>query len=807
MRRLSLFILSLSLLVSTIVPTTTGAKSSITPSIINVSVISANRAAGVLRSIYPHANIRVDSSANAVIVLAASDDVTAMRTIVTGIDVRNPTDSVVDTAQVHTASPSDVASRLHRLFPHANFVTAPNRTLVIAASQTDLQQIKSIITAIDTPPATPTPKPHFPAEAVGVTQRNARDVARAVARAVSGVHVAVSGSQLLITGAPDDVTQAKTLIVQLDQPQANVQFTQVYRLKYVDAGSVADLLHRSFKTLDIQVDKDLNAVTVLATGTIQQRIADAVAQLDAAPPSAQGSGAAGSVVGGSGAAEVISLNAAVPGQNGAPSTSASDIATTVTQALSNQAPDLKVTVPPNSTQLVLTGSPYSIKLAKDLIVQLDQQQPLVVLDTEVLEVDETNAKNLGLQLSTPVLSSTFTELTPSAPLDGGTPPPLMSLQSFSRTALTIGAQLNLLIQKGDARILADPRITTLTGRTASIRAGDQLAILTTTGGGTGTVATTQLQTFQTGVTLDITPVVNANNFVTLTLHPTLNSLSGILNGVPQISTRDATTTVGLMNDQTLVIGGLIEENTNRTENKLPLLGDIPLVGRVFRNESLNHTRNELIVTVTPHIVQAGETNAYPGPPLPHIPTPAPLPTLPPGSTLPSAARAQSAPVHATPQPHVALQSRPTPAPEPAPTTVPTPAQMHTPGPSAPQPLPTAFGQTNVYTYGAAPPNNYADPSKPVTIFYIQAQPTVVKNGQPVTISAITSTNVDRLVFGTGSLASQVPLTKIGPGQWQSTVNFSSAGLPISSGTVEMTLSASSNLGSTSSVPIPFSIAP
>ncbi|MBV9409229.1 MAG: hypothetical protein JO164_10440, partial [Candidatus Eremiobacteraeota bacterium] len=181
---------------------------------------------------------------------------------------------------------------------------------------------------------------------------------------------------------------------------------------------------------------------------------------------------------------------------------------TVAQAL--QGKDLHVTVPPNGTQLVLSGSASVIRLAKSLIDQLDVEQKLVVLDTEIVEVDESVAKNLGLSFSSPVVTSTFTETTPGAPA-GGTPPPFLNLQPLTRTPLSFALTLNLLIQHGKGRVLADPRITTISGRTATIRAGDNIAILTTTGGGTGTVATTQLQTFQTGVTLDITPVVNAGN--------------------------------------------------------------------------------------------------------------------------------------------------------------------------------------------------------------------------------------------------------------------------------------------------------
>jgi type II secretory pathway component GspD/PulD (secretin) len=610
-----------------------------TAAVIDVTTIDADRAARVLHALYPHTRISVDRASNAIIVIASADAVNAMRAIVSGIDIKNPGSPITDAEQLHSASPKDVIAKMRVLFPRARFVSAPNRTVVISASQNDLAQIRAVMTTLDTPLTTPAPTP-APAIAVGVTQRSAREIARAVAAAVPHVRVSVAGSQLLLRGSSDDVDHAKALVAQLDEPQAGVQYTQVYRLRFIDAASVADLLKRSFRNVQIQADADLNAITVLATPAVHRRIADAIAQLDAGPGAGNAAaGAGGLPVGqpgtsaGYGGLEVVSLKAAVPGQNGAPSTSATDIATTVTQALSTQAPDLKVTVPPNSTQLILTGSPYSIKLAKDLIAQLDVAQPLVVLDTEVLEVDEQVAKNLGLQIQTPVVSTTFAEIGPTPDPLTGASPPLMRLHGFSRTTLSVGAQLNLLIQNGKARILSDPRITTISGRTASIRAGDTISILTTTGGGAGTVATTQLQSFQTGVTLDITPVVNAGNFISVTIHPTVNNLSGILNGVPQISTRDTLTTVDLKEDQTLVIGGLIEDSVNNTENKIPIAGDLPLVGRLFRSEAVNRQRNELVITVTPHILTPGESNVSPGPPLPAIPTAQPLPTLPPGTRL------------------------------------------------------------------------------------------------------------------------------------------------------------------------------
>jgi type II secretory pathway component GspD/PulD (secretin) len=701
---------------------------------------------------------------------------------------------VSEAVQLHSADPDAVAAQLRRIYPAARISGAPNRTLLIEAKPADLAQIRTLIAAIDAPPATPAPT-SAPVDAVRVTRASPRDVARAIVHQFRDVRASVAGESVVLGGPPDEVAKAKALVALIDQPASGVRYTQIYRLRFVDARSVANLLARSFHDAGITVDADLNAISVLGTPPEQQRIADALAQLDASGagsaggPPVQQPGSAEPAAGG---AEVISLRAATPGLNGAPSTSASDIATTVTQALQGQAADLHITVPPNGTQLVLTGSPYAIRLAKALIDQLDVEQKLVVLDTEILEVDQNAAKNLGLSFSSPVLTTTVSETTPNAP-NGGTPPPFLQFQPLTRSPISFGLNLNLLIQSGKGRVLADPRITTISGRTATIRAGDNIAILTTTGGGTGTVATTQLQTFQTGVTLDITPVVNAGNFITVALHPTVNSLSGVSNGIPQISTRDTQTTVAMREDQTLVIGGLIQDTTTSTSTKIPLLGDLPLIGKAFRNDSFTSERNELIITVTPHVVSPDMPSTVPGAGLPAIPTPEPLPTLPPGTTLPPAARTLRSPASA-------------PAPSGAAMPVATPPAPAGSGRSAsPSPAAAAFAATNVFTYGQQPSNNYAGPTDPVQIFYATFSPTVLRNGVPVRFTAVTTTNVARLTIGYSGFQTQIAQTA--PGQWQSSYNFSAAGLTPGQSGIALTLTATRLDGAASSVQIPVSVVP
>ena len=772
------------------------------PTVLNATIVSADRAAAILEQLYPHAHISADHSANAVIVVATTEEIQGMRTVLQGIDIKNPGSLTVEAVQVHIANPSDVVAKLKPLYPNARIAAGPNKAILIAATPQDMAPIKAIINSIDTPAASPVPT-SASAEAVKIMQGQPRDIARAIAHEFPMVRASVAGTSIILAGSLDDVTKAKTLIALIDLPSANAKYIQVYRIHFLDAKSVGDLIRSSFPDAQVTVDPELNAISVRANTSEQQRISDAITQLDVAPgaainpaggPTIQQPGSVTSAVGPGGTnVEVVSLKAAAPGVNGAPSTSAADIATTVTQAMQQSAPDLRITVPPNSTQLVLTGSPYSIKLARDMINQLDVAQKLVVLDTEILEVDETVAKNLGLQVS-PIVSSLYTEVTPVAPPTGGTPPPLQGFQTFGRTPVSFTATLNLLIQRGSARILADPRITTISGRTATIRAGDNISILTTTGGGVGTPITTQLQTFQTGVSLDITPVINAGNFITVTLHPSVNSLAGINNGIPQISTRETQTTVAMQEDQTLIIGGLIQDSTSRSETRIPVLGDLPLVGRIFRSQSLNRTRNELIITVTPHIVYPGAvSNVLPGPPLPSIPTAAPLPTLPPGTRLPTPWPSPSGSLPMIPQ----SQASPLPA-SPITGTAVSPMTASTSSPAA-------FALANVFTFGKPPASNYAGPNDPVLIYYARFTPTVIKNGDNVEITAITTINVSTLTISYPGFATQ--LAQSGPGQWQTAYNFNTSALPVGQNRVNLTLTASSLAGQSSTIQIPVSIVP
>ena len=752
------------------------------PAVLPVGVVAVNRAAAQLRSLFPQASIREDTASNSLLVVAAPGDLQSIRAVLQGIDVKSPLDTTTEVISLRSVRADSTASRLQHTFSDARFSVVATRQLLITAIPARLAQIRTAVAALDAPAQT-APPVAVSSDAVRIVQRRPADVARALVAQVPGLRASVSGSTVMLVGSQDAVTRAKALVAQIDVPVFDARYTQVYRIRAVDASSVADLLRRSFRDIDVTVDVSINALAVTTTSAQHQRIADAIAQLDPLPGASPSAPAGGTFSGST--TEVVTLRSAVPGQT----SGGIDAVNAMTQALAVIVPDLKVVQLPTPGQIALIGSDQSIRIAREFLAKVDIVPPQVVLDTEILELDETVAKNLGVQLGSAVISTTFTESTPT-PDANGIVPRLGRLQGLSRTPISFTAQLNLAIANGHGRVLADPRITTLSGRTASIRAGDTISILTTTAGNAGTIATTQVQSFQTGVTLDITPLVDSDGGVTVALHPVVNSLIGTNGGVPEISTRDTQTTVHLRDNETLVIGGLIQENETRTTTKVPLLGDIPLVGRVFRNDQVNNSRNELIIVVTPHILAPG-TNVLPGPPLRNVPTPKPLPTLPPDAKLPppSGQLPQTALPNALPRPRTGASPRSTSAPATATAT------------SAP--TPAAFASTNVFTFGAPPQSNYAKSSDPVQIFYAMLSPTVVSNGTSVHLAVVTTSNTTSVKLQLGS--QQIGLGQTGPGQWQATFAFPGGAVPSGQSATTLYLTANRLDGSSSAIPISINV--
>jgi type II secretory pathway component GspD/PulD (secretin) len=234
----------------------------------------------------------------------------------------------------------------------------------------------------------------------------------------------------------------------------------------------------------------------------------------------------------------------------------------------------------------------------------------------VLEVTESGAKALGLnynQSTTEPIAHVYdTEAGLLSNLPAG----------VSASSLAIQTDIYLLVEDGDARVLSSPKILTEDGVAASILTGDSLPIRVTTpvGFNGATAVSSQVEYINVGVNLQILPHITDNGGVNTDIYSVVSSVTGFdTSNDPQISTRQAQTRVNLLEGQTLVIGGLLQQRDIRNLQKIPIFGDLPLVGALFRFYTETRQDTNLIITITPHIVPAPGTTLPVGAPtaVPH----------------------------------------------------------------------------------------------------------------------------------------------------------------------------------------------
>jgi type IV pilus secretin PilQ/predicted competence protein len=285
----------------------------------------------------------------------------------------------------------------------------------------------------------------------------------------------------------------------------------------------------------------------------------------------------------------------------------------------------KVQVDQGGNRLIVVTSPRVISQIRDVVRTIDVPTQQVMLEARIVEVGTDAAKKLGIdwalinrQTVTVVeghLDSTVSR-PGQLPTSIGFIPLANKFLPFNRQAYTMTAALDLMISDGTARVLATPRIATLNGKEANMLIGRRIPyeVSQTVFAGNAAAPTTTVEKEEVGVKLRITPLINADGYITTVISPEVSTVVGF-NGqfqdLPIVATREATTTVRLKDGDTVIIGGLLEDDETRTVTKVPLLGDIPLIGVLFQHIDTEHQKNDLVIQVTPRIMQPGDTGASP----------------------------------------------------------------------------------------------------------------------------------------------------------------------------------------------------
>ena len=267
--------------------------------------------------------------------------------------------------------------------------------------------------------------------------------------------------------------------------------------------------------------------------------------------------------------------------------------------------------------LVMRDTPEVIKIAEKLVAANDLEDPEVMLEIEVLEVSRSRLQELGIEYPSRVALNSLIPITTvisgagiaaSSTVNTATQLTLEGLlrNNKSRFDVSPNPAVNFRKINGDVNLLSNPRIRVKNNEKAKILVGDKVPIITTTS--TANVGISEnVQYVDVGLKLDVEPRITLDDFVNIKIGLEVSSLGErtiTRNGatVFTIGTRNANTVLRLKNGETQVLAGLILDDERKNASKVPGLGDIPLLGRLFSNQEDRKSKTEILLAITPRII-------------------------------------------------------------------------------------------------------------------------------------------------------------------------------------------------------------
>ena len=263
-----------------------------------------------------------------------------------------------------------------------------------------------------------------------------------------------------------------------------------------------------------------------------------------------------------------------------------------------------------TNSVIIISAPDDWEKIENIIVELDIKRDQVLVEALILEITLNDDQILGFDWN--VLVDTGV----GADVVAGSNTGLMAegLQTGGLAGLTVGllsgdlpnvyAILNANKEKTNLKILSTPEIVTVDNHEATIEIGEQIPFLTSSRVDENNNVVQTYDYKNIGITLKLTPHINKNGYITMNIN---QQIKKIVEGTralenPSVFNREVTSKVTVRNERTIVIGGLIRDDITTSEQKVPILGDIPILGLLFRKEVEQRTRTNLLIFITPHLI-------------------------------------------------------------------------------------------------------------------------------------------------------------------------------------------------------------
>lgn len=270
--------------------------------------------------------------------------------------------------------------------------------------------------------------------------------------------------------------------------------------------------------------------------------------------------------------------------------------------------------------IIIRDYPEILEEIAEMISQMDQRPPQVLVEATILSARLSDLNQLGIDFNVLAGANFQADAGVVAPLPGGAPGDGTDVVGTTISATTGPGGLSIGIVKNniglfiealetitDTVTLGNPKVLTLNRQEAEVKVGGEQGYLTSES--TATSTTQSVETLETGIILRFTPFVMDDGYIRLELHPEDSSGEVVLKGafaLPVKTTAEVKTNVVVKDGSTIVIGGLFRDETSISRSQVPFIGNIPLLGHLFRSTTDTVEREELIFLITPHIVREPE---------------------------------------------------------------------------------------------------------------------------------------------------------------------------------------------------------
>lgn len=254
----------------------------------------------------------------------------------------------------------------------------------------------------------------------------------------------------------------------------------------------------------------------------------------------------------------------------------------------------KVSVLPARRMIVVEDTLEGVKRIEALLREIDTQPQQIMIEAKILEITLDENENFGIEWNKVFSGDGVNRIGTSKLLERTTPGLV-----FNYVNRNVDVFLNALNNKGRVRTLATPKLLTLENQEATTNIGDKLGYRVTTT--INNVTSESIQFLETGVILRVTPAVDADGRIALRVRPEVSSGS-LLGGIPSKKTTEVNTQLVAENGESILIGGLIKATSGQRRIGVPLLGDVPGLGKLFSNNEHTGGSTETIVVITPRIV-------------------------------------------------------------------------------------------------------------------------------------------------------------------------------------------------------------